>query len=398
MQQQQQERVGGGSRGSRKQQHRGKKGEGEKQPKSGTSKDVLFGDDDENTPGTHQHQPQSTTQPLRTAADGGVVAQGGGLGYDDCFALLVCSASGTGKSTLIQRLCTTPPLLHKPLFVYCNNKTFDTPNGASEYAAGLLPRAKPITLEDAVRTAHDAIIVVEDLQNFDNHELILLKQLVNWSKRHRRLHVFLATHVVLKSNLVNILDRFDAIVVLQHGSNDGAYRSIAAVWKMERPDTEPKWEELMDAPPFSMLVFTSRAGKRVTLLETRPNPTIAYLTSGENADGGGKRGGKTRRLEKNAIDFVLNSFKNPKGAKALFHFIASSHSDHFDQSDCSIRMKNSGGKVLSCSLFDYISACLGESEPDPPVAALHRALCKKILIPKHLTCDNLLDRCNKVRK
>ena len=320
------------------------------------------------------------------AEAGQKTAQRGGQNYNDCFSLLVCSASGSGKSTLIENLCETEPLSKKPVFVFCNNKTFNAPNGASDYAASLLPRAKPITLEEAARSLRNAILVIEDIQNFDNRELTLVKQLLFFCRRHRFLHLFFACHVLLKSNMVNIIGNFDAVVVLKHGDNDRAFKSIAAARGFDRLETAKKWLELMKSKPWSMMVFTARDGKRAKLLETRRDLTIDYLTSGGGTE---DETSPKRHLQQEAVDQMLRTFKNPRGAIALFQFIINSHGNFFDPADYSLRMRNQKRRVLECSLFDYLAVCLGEEEPDSATVALHNALARKIVIPKHLVCAKM---------
>ena len=318
--------------------------------------------------------------------------EGGGSVPEDCICVLICSASGAGKSHLVERLCENDPVMsQRPVFVYCNNKTFDTPNGASEYAASLLPRAQPITLEDALRRVNHATLIIEDIQNFNSREMELLKGLVNFCRRHRHVHLFLISQVLYTTGLVSVVGVFDAVVVLKHGGNDKTFEAVARERRMDKKEASVMYQNLMDAPRFSMVVFTNRHGKRMTLLESREAPTLQYLMSGDVEEDASTLARRRGRLEDSAIEDMLNSFTNVRAAKALFRFVKSrtANKNVIDESDYSVHMRNSKNRVLRCSLFDYIGCCLGELEPTPAVKVLHVFLCKKIILPERLVCSKM---------
>jgi GTPase SAR1 family protein len=318
-----------------------------------------------------------------------LVAAGGGQNYNDCYSLLVCSASGSGKSTLIKRFCSTPPLAQKPLYICCNNKTFDNDAEASQYAAELLaPNAKPISLTEAIKKLSHAVLVIEDIQNFNAAELILVKQLLFYCRRHRFLHLFFVCHVVLRSGLMNILNNFDAVVVLNNADNEESFMNIASKRRFTQPERIQKWQELRSSGrPYSMMVFTGgRNGRQARLLPENPNPTLDYLVGGDVDTSPVDR---NSNLEKEAIEEMLNSFGSVEKrlrARALFKLIQNRQSEILDLTDYSVHMKNKVGRVMACSIFDYIAACLGELEPSLPVTLLHKYLRRKIVIPTCLMC------------
>lgn len=317
---------------------------------------------------------------------GGAAAGGGGRPEDACFAMLIVAASGSGKTTLVQNLLSAEPLSRKPVYAHCNNKTFDLA-GASAYAAASFAGASPITLEEAVRTLHDAVLVIEDVQQFSAHELDLVKQLINWSRRHARLHIFIIAHVVYKSGLPNILGVFDAVAVMQDGRSKDAYDTLAAELGIERHHAARCWGELVSAPRFSLALFTAVGEQTVRVVEN-PDPrpmTLRYLLSGHGdgdpaADG---RGGRKRRLKEDSIEHLLRSFKDQHSARAIFNMVRDNGVNMpFDYGDYSVLLRNSRGTVLPCSLFDYVATCLGETaEPTRAVRAFHAALGKQFVIP-----------------
>ncbi len=368
-------------------------------PRSSTAADDNDTDDDD------EAEADSAAASSTASQDEPLVVRGGGQNYNDCYSLLICSASGTGKSTLIQRFCNTPPLAQKELYIYCNNKSFEDQAEASRYAAELLlPRAKPLNnLREATTLPKHAIVVVEDIQNFSTAELILVKDLLFFCRRHRYLHLFFACHVVLKSGLMNILNNFDGVAVLNYEDNRESFMEIASKRKFNKCDREQKWKELRaSGDPYAIMVFTGgRNGRRATLLKENRNPTLPWLNSGADAAAADPpQAERIAHLEKEAIDEMLNSFAIEKRnkARALFRLVQSSQSMIFDVTDYSVHMKNKAGRVMACSIFDYIASCVGELEPSLAVALLHRYLCCKIVIPSYLVCAKMKRVCEELKK
>ena len=326
------------------------------------------------------------TEPVQLGG-GTVPGEEGGRPEDECFSMLVVASSGSGKTTLVRTLLASEPLSRKPVYVHCNNKTFDA-GGASSYAAASFPRAKPITLEEAVRTVHDAVIVIEDVQTLSNLELELVKQLINWGRRHCRLHVFVIAHIVYRSGLPNILSIFDAIAVLQNGKSKESFDALVAELNVERHQAARCWSELVAARPFSLALFTAFGERTVQVVESPTPPnlmTLRYLLRGSDCTGttGDGRGVRKRRLKEESIEHMLRSFKDQHSARAIFNMVRDNGVNlPFDYGDYSVLLRNSKGSVLPCSLFDYVSTCLGEtSEPTRAVKAFHKALGKHFVIP-----------------
>jgi hypothetical protein len=296
------------------------------------------------------------------------------------------------------RLCATEPLSRKPLYIYCNNKTFDTPNGASEYAASLLPRAVPITLEEAVVRLKDAILVIEDIQNFDKREQNLLRQLVNFCRRHRCLHLFLATHLVYNTGLWGLLGQVDAVAVLKASKNQAEFMHLARRRNIDKAVASAKWKALMASKPWSLAVFTETSeGSRVTVLETTKRPTLDYLLAVDPEDDE-KPEEQRPRLKEEDVKQMLHTFASARRAAALFTVVRANLGEMFDPGDYSVRMRNKKKRVLTCSLFDYVSACLGESPPTLATVTLHTFLCKKLVIPNHLICPRMRKLCCNKKK
>ena len=140
-------------------------------------------------------------------------AMEGLLEDEDGVSVLVIGRSGSGKTRLIRRLCESD---ERPVLLI---------NGdPSDYRA--VDHYATDALTESVTKVHNSTIIIEDHFSLTPKEHATFRKLLSFTKRHKNVHVLVASHSVAHTSLRALLPHFDYVVFTKTRQDDENVRNF----------------------------------------------------------------------------------------------------------------------------------------------------------------------------
>lgn len=292
------------------------------------------------------------------------------LEVEDGVSVLVIGRSGSGKTRFIRRLCESGD---RPVLLI---------NGdPSDYRE--LDHYTTDAITESVTRVHDSTIIIEDHFALTPKEHATFRKLLSFTKRHKNVHILVASHSVAHTSLRALLPHFDYIVFTKTKSTDENVRSFLNVVRPAGVSTE----DFEKVPQKGYGVWF---GKKHRFFAIRSDFSIVRDTKG----GQDLEEKKERAIRE--ISAILQIYPEflPNSVCFLNYLIRNIDLEKFNFSDYTVALVvKENKKPKKICLPDYILACMRPEKPSEKMLVMKRHFASKFYTPdalvpnKHMRTD-----------